>query len=298
MSSENSHTFTIGDFGITTNLMETSIFMRIINGITFQCFESMIDIHDLDLSFKNKQVYDMITNCFDDTMENYNVHITMKSASLQLDYSIIFDKLFDVNFTVILPEKLMSNDSKLTMNFHKIEAGYKSEIKRLEDKITKMEEMIDCLMNMEQCMNECTRNNVYTTLNLCLNVKELTYTDLYHPSDGSYFKYIHKIKYFYQLEKLILNTTSININFSNKTLKVLDIYKTHTIPMSSLKGLENLPSLEVIDIRVDTLNNADNIIPYLHKNIKKITFYNGYGKETSSKLTPYCKANGIELLYT
>jgi len=45
------------------------------------------------------------------------------------------------------------------------------------------------------------------------------------------------------------------------------------------------------------LTNTCTIIPFLHENIKKITFFGGFGTSTKEKLISYCAKNKIALLY-
>lgn len=284
-----SNTYTIGDYSVTTSLSEMCVYIRVVNNVSFQCFEDNVDITELKLPFNNRQIYDILSKCFDDT-KDFKVTFLMKKGMLNLNFDILFNGSFDVHFSFILKEMVMKADSKMTMNFHKLEADYNKKIEMQEQRIKKLEEMVECLVNMEHFM--CTESPSYYR-GQKLNLLELSlFTTTKENNDTNVNQ---KIQYFYQLNKLTINGyyTYSNINFSNKTLKILIIM---TGSISSLEGLNGLPLLEEIEVRTNALN-VDNIIPHLHKNIKKITFFGGYGTLTKEKLIPYCAKNNIALLY-
>jgi hypothetical protein len=246
----------------------------------------------MNLPFNNKKIYDIISKCFNHDNENYVVKFLMKKGVLNLDFKILFDGCFDINFNLILSEIIMKADSKMTLNFHKMESENNKKIEFLENRIKKLEQMVECLVNV----NIYSYHPNYGTIEYKpLNSLELNlYTD--NVQKEIYDSYC-KIECFYQLNKLTLNNhySHGNINFKNNSLKILIL---NGCSISSLQNLDKLPSLEVIEIKTSTLTNAERIIPFLHKNIKKISFYSGYGTETKEKLIPYCTKNKIELIYT
>ena len=289
-----SNTYQFNDYSITTSLFEMSVYVRVVNTLSFQCFEDNVDITQLNLPFNNKHMYDILSKCFNNDNKNYVVMFTMNKGVLYLNFKILFDGYFNVNFDFILPEIIMKSDSKMTLNLHRIEEENNKKVEFLENRIHKLEEMVEGLVNVSIYMHTGT-NNIYTYHPL--NSLELNI----YKSDAEiemYDKYC-KIECFYQLNKLTLNDyyRCANINFSNKTLKIL-IIKSGSI--SSFENLDKLPSLEVIEIRGNAtgITNANNIIPFLHKNIKKIYFFDGKGNPTKDKLIPHCLDNKIELIYT
>ena len=67
--------------------------------------------------------------------------------------------------------------------------------------------------------------------------------------------------------------------------------------ITSLKGLQNLPSVHTLEFHnCIRLTEPYNIIQYLHKNIKKISFFN-CSLTTKGFLSKYCLENNIELNY-
>jgi len=288
-----SNTYTISDYSVTTSLFETSVYIRVVNNVSFQCFEDNVDISECKLPFNNKQIYDILSSCFNNDDEDFKVTFLMKKSMLNLNFDILFNGSFDVHYSFILKEMVMKADSKMTMNFHKLEADYNKKFEMQEQRIKNLEEIVECLVNFEHFMHFDSSTARYHGQKLnSLELNIYTNPNNYENRDNVN----QKIQYYYQLNKLTINSYYQfgDIQFSNKTLKILIILCNN---ISTLQGLIGLPSLEEIEVRTSNLNNADNIIPHLHKNIKKITFFGGYGTSTKEKLIPYCAKNKIALLY-
>jgi hypothetical protein len=294
--------FCLEEYNISIRLLETIIYFKIINNITYQCFEDNINICDIKLNFNNKNIYSIISKCFNNKDKNYKVIFTIekdimnlsvdkelfsrehssKENILNLNFIVIFDNEFDINFNLIIKE--------LSLNFHRMNEENNNKVRILEDRIVKLEDIINSLVNVEHIMYTTNPNSGATNYcnSLKLNLSELIIGDSSYSMDM-----LNKIEYFYQLNKLTLGGSynHSTIEFSNKTLQKL-VIKTNYL--TSLKNLDKLPSLEKIEIHSSELKN---IIPYLHKNIKNIIFFNGAGISTKEKLIPYCKKNNIEIMY-
>jgi hypothetical protein len=176
-------------------------------------------------------------------------------------------------------------------------------IKKLEDKNKKLEEIIDKLNNKLEMLE-----NAFLNLNICCflnNSAHIQYVNLSSIKfiyseieiNSSYLNKLNStIKSMILLEEITLNEhyRDVDITISNINVKKL-ILKNNRI--SSLFGLNRLPLIETIEIHTcKALTDSNNIIPYLHKNIKYIYFY-GCGSTTKELLLPYCLTNNIDLLY-
>jgi hypothetical protein len=290
--------YIINDYNITISLdksidksisLDKLIYIKIINSITYQCFEDNINIQDINLPFTNKNIYSILCRCFNND-KNYNVTFIIDKNYLKLNFVIIFDNEFHTKFDIKLKETIVKDYYKISLNYHKLEDEHNKKIRKLEDRIIKLEDKINCLVNTEQFMYITSPNEGATNYcnHLKLNILELTI------GDSSYsMAILPKIEKFYQLHKLILNGSynHSTIQFINKTLKIL-VIKTNYL--TSLQNLDNLPSLEIIEVHTSTLIN---IIPFLHKNIKKILFYQDICKKTKEILIEHCTKNNIEIIY-
>ena len=354
-----SNTYTLYDYNIITSFSETCVYIKIVNNISFQCFEDYIEFTDLRLPFNNNQIYDILSRCFSGDDENFKVIFVLNKVVLNLEFYILFNGGFNINFNLLLKEEIMHSDSMMTLKFHKLEIEYNRKFEEQEERIKNLEYIIECLSNIEQYLylskdsfgNMNINGKKFNSLELVLyndnnnttvNTNHNTFTvdgvsknkfgekpnnnmftlsttsqsnfgekpnlGLFQQSETSVFQTYEarefqpysniytKIRNFYQLNKLTIGPMYkySNIVFSNKTLRILCIKTPH---VNELSGMDGLPSLEELYIECDKLNNADNIIPYIHKNIRKICFLNNTCTLTKEKLIPYCYTNNIELLY-
>ena len=56
--------FELNDYSITCSLNQRTIFVKIINRITFICYESNLDITEFRLSFDIEDIYKLMIKCF------------------------------------------------------------------------------------------------------------------------------------------------------------------------------------------------------------------------------------------
>jgi hypothetical protein len=128
-----SNNFILDEYNITTTLTELSVFMRVLNNVSYQSYENTIHLRDINLPFKKNHIYDVLTNCFN-KKENYDVVFNIKNNALNLTFNVLFEGMFESTFSIILPEKKMTEDSNITLNINKIEVAYKKEIENLKDR--------------------------------------------------------------------------------------------------------------------------------------------------------------------
>jgi hypothetical protein len=288
-----SNIYNINNFSITTSLNEMFIYFRVVNTLTYQCFEDNINITEINLPFNNQKKYLIISKCMNNNDNNYKVHLLINKNVLNLDFYVIFDTDFEIKFDIILKETIMKFDSKMTLNFYKIEDENNRKVRILENRIEYLEDIVERLVNMDYLMYISQPNPGSTNYFNGLKLNSLEF----EIGNNSYSNNcLDKIQYFYKLNKLTVygSYNHSSINFSSKSLKILVIQTDY---FSSLQNLDKLPSLEEIEIRTASVSSSDKIIPYLHKNIKKITFFGGLGTSTKEKLIPYCLKNNIELIY-
>lgn len=283
-----SSNFKIDNFNITTSLTDSSVYMRVLNNISFQCYENNVDIRDLKLPFPKEQIYDILNKCFSKTL-NYDVIFLVKNDMLNLTFNILLEGLYKLNFNVILKEKILSNDTELTVNINQIDAKYEEKIKELENKIKELNTIVDCLTN-----SYITYPN---TQMIQLNSKELSCN-----STNNSYLFGYGIECFVKLEKFYINHDNgtkcfkdFNKIFSNSNLKMLCI--SNISSLTSFEGIEErFPNIETLEIHSKCYINSSTL-NYLKKlnNLKLVKFVSCTNDTNMTSLIEYCKQNKIKV---
>lgn len=284
--------FAIENYSIVSSLNERTIYIKVIDTITFMCYESNIDSKELRLSIELSDAYKLMCKCF--LLESgYTVNITVNTGIMKLSFVALVAGYLKINFEIMLREKVMSNDGQLTLNFNRIEQKQAQAVQVLTQKLVQLEGLVDALSYAEICMMTCNNQQntgQYATSYWKMNTTEMTL-------NSNYWDY-SKICSFYKLEKLTFNSCTDITNFkhskiSNKTVK--EIHLTSLNGLSDITGLEDLPQLEKITFTscasvrdvVAVLNS------YTHK-IKHITI-TSCTKINNTELMTYCQKNNIKL---
>lgn len=284
--------FAIENYSIVSSLNERTIYIKVIDTITFMCYESNVDSKELRLSIELCDSYKLMCKSF--LLEkDYTVNITVNTGIMKLSFAAVVAGYLKINFEIMLREKVMSNDGQLTLNFNRIEQKQAQAIQVLTQKLAQLEEVVDALSYAEICMMTCNNQQntgQYPTAYWKMNTTEMTL--------NSYSWEYSKIRSFYKLEKLTFNSCSDistfkNLKISNKTVK--EIILNGLSGLSDITGLEGLPQLEKITFTscasvrdiVAVLNS------YNHK-IKHITI-KSCAAINNTELMTYCQKNNIKL---
>jgi len=284
--------FAIENYSIVSSLNERTIYIKVIDTITFMCYESNVDSKELRLSIELCDAYKLMCKCF--LLESgYNVTISVNTGIMKLAFGAVVAGYLKFNFEIMLREKVMSNDGQLTLNFNRIEQKQAQAIQVLTQKLEKLEGLVDALSYAEICMmqtNYQQQTGQFPTAYWKMNTTEMTL-------NSNYWDY-SKICLFYKLEKLTFNSCSDistfkNLKISNKTVK--EIILNSLSGLSAITGLEDFPQLEKITFTscasvrdcVAVLNS------YKHK-IKHITV-KSCAAVNNTELMTYCQKNNIKL---
>jgi hypothetical protein len=283
--------FAIENYSIVSSLNERTIYIKVIDTITFMCYESNVDSKELRLSIELCDAYKLMCKCF--LLESgYNVTISVNTGIMKLAFGAVVAGYLKFNFEIMLREKVMSNDGQLTLNFNRIEQKQAQAIQVLTQKLAQLEGLVDALSYAEICMMPSAHNQQQTGQQAYwkINTTEMTLT-------SNYWDY-SKICSFYKLEKLIFNSCTDISTFkynkiSNKTVK--EIILNSLSGLSAITGLEDFPQLEKITFT--SCNSVRDIVAvlnsYKHK-IKHITV-KSCGAVNNTELMTYCQKNNIKL---
>ncbi len=350
-------TFKNAEYTITTSLseQESSIYIKVANNISYATYEGTFERSAFRVSFEIAGIYRLINKCFAGGDAKYSVRMEMEPNALRLRFDCNIEEFLVVEFEIRLKEKMVANDAilsvelekqkqlvemltdrveKQAMEYRQVLDQQRQLIERLLNRLdsaektiglqnkrtNELERRIDCIGGGSECVFKYTNNSINNQY-----VKLDSSTITVHCSAGSdrlssnttNGSEIHKIRYLYKLNELILHGPSIvdfclnyngrhnekHIIFANDTLSKLSIWGGCSSAWSDMQFIKNLPNLEELNIQAN--NGKDESIQVTeaietlkstpHK-IKKITFSNGV--QNAIGLQPYCDKNGIELIIT
>jgi hypothetical protein len=290
-------TFVHNQYTITTSLNDRAIYIKIINNLSYMCYEGNFDNASFKLPFDIREIYAFTCKCFSDPNsepENneYSVDMQLDNGTLLLQFEGIVGGFLTVQFDLRLREKLMSNDAQLTINFQRVEQKQQQAFEELVKRMVEMERRLEALGHAEICFTEPPSNS-RCIKSYPIDLKTLTITDESNDINSNSFK---KIQHFYQLEELTMNNCQWcepNKYSSNATVTKLKI--TNCPSFRDISFIQNFPSLVELSMSGTPMDGS--IVTTLrsikHK-IKKLTFKNCQGINQTEMQT-YCTQTGITL---
>lgn len=286
-----SNSFEFNNYSILSSLNERTIYIKVIDKITFMCYEHNVDAKELRLCINLNDTYILITKCFQ-REENHSVNLNINSGVMKMTFSAIVGGYLNIHFEIMLREKIMSNDSQLTMNFHRIEQMQQQAIQQLTQRLAQLEDIVEAVSYAEICLlqNGIESNRRPTNIFYKLNSKNLSLS-------GEYLDLLN-IKYFYRLEKLEITScntaqTAFNNKISNKSLKELEL---NVLPgnFTSVIGLKGFPNLEKLKITTCHISDLVSVLSSYEHKIKYINI-KSCGSINNTELMTYCQKNKITL---
>ena len=305
-------TFIYENFNITLSLNANSVYMRVINKVTFQTYESNIDERTLKIPFPIEETYKLIIETLNKTT-NFNVNFIVHKDILELDFQILLHNILNLNFKILLKEKIISGNEEATMLLNNIEEnfnneiiGLKDEIKNLKEENNKLMKVIDNISFAEiALLNYTSHHGSYIIIDISfpINSDEINIEfDIKTYQQMRFSKiYFNKLKYFFNLKKLIFEQLNFNDfdQLSNNSLEELYIKISSSVgnngSLTSLNGIQNFPNLKILHIeRCVGLKDVYNTLSNIKHNIKQMTFI-GCTAIDQQNLKLYCEQNKIHL---
>lgn len=164
MSLNNS--FIYGDFNITTSFSDGCIYIRLVNNITYQCYEDNIECSDIESPFYHEETYNIICECFQ-KKPNFEANFEVDINRLKIIFTILINGSYSLKFNIIVKEKILNGDTQISLNITRLEAKYKEDIKRLETKhdedIKQLNERLiklECIINKNICCTDRAFGNL------------------------------------------------------------------------------------------------------------------------------------------
>ena len=254
--------FTIKNYTILTSLQERSVYMKVTDTVGFMCYEGTVDTTGLRISIALADAYVIITNCFAEK-SGYSVNISISTGNMKLKFNAVVGGFLKMEFDVFMKEKIMSNDGQLTMSFNRIEQkqefALQSLTKRCEELEARLEtqrlqmgteigRLMDIISKLE-VMTAPTSNWSCNSQKQYVSNIETTTLEIHNTATAVFVP--RNINTFYKLEKLVFlnfnGLTNLKDMF-NKTVKEIEIRAHNQPSLTSLDGIENFPSLEILTV--------------------------------------------------
>jgi hypothetical protein len=295
-----STTYTISNYIIVSSLNERTIYLKIVDTISYMTYEANLDSKEFRVQFELSEIYKLLDKCFNN-ITNYNIKFSVNSGVMKLVFDILVEGFLNINFEILLHETIMSNDGQLTMNFNKIEQKQRLDIEKLTKQLEQLEKLTEYLSYAEIYMyreNETDwfaqyRNQRCQDHKFCLSYQTLETTNITLHANGWNYS---KIKIFYKLNTLtIQHNGEINSywnNLENETLEELCLIGLNNL--SSIQKLNKFPKLKKLYINSCPISNlVDVLSSYKHK----IEFINivSCSAINNTQLMTYCQKNNIKL---
>jgi hypothetical protein len=234
----------------------------------------------------------------------YRVKTRLDNGMLQIIFDCVVGGFLTVQFDLRLREKLMSNDTQLTLNFHRVEQTQTMVLERIDVFATKMLEIASKMKEMERRLEALGHADIcFTQPPSCTNkVRDIQSfpidsKTLYINSENNAISTLsfQKIKYFYQLEQLHIDRCDWvpATNISNATVKKLLIHNSNQFgDISFIQNFPNLEELEMKQLSVDP--RIVSTLRAVNHNINTLTFQTVSGINQTEMQT-YCTQKGIKL---
>lgn len=300
-----SNTFQTGQYCVTTSLNERSIYIRIVNTVSYMCYEGNFDSTAFKLPFELANIMELIDKSFEEEDAAYKVKIELDNGVLKLAFQCTVGGFLKVAFDLRLREKLMSNDAQLTVNFQRVEqkqletfellTRHQSAFDSILKRMSGMEKMLEALGHADICFVKPPNNSISDVISFPIDSKKIEINANNNSVTAESFK---KIKYFYQLEELTMSICKWNspsLYASNSTVKNLILVDG---TFGDISFIKNFPSLEELNMRSISMDSSivSTLRAIKHK-IQTLTFTSCAGINQTEMQT-YCTQQNIKLNLT
>jgi hypothetical protein len=238
--------FTIKNYSILTSFNKTQIYIKMMDSTNHLTYETNLDAGELRLSTTLEDSYKIITNCFAEDA-GYKVAISVKSGLMKLKFNALIGGFLKLDFDVLLKEKLISNDSQLTLFMNQLEQRQETVVETLNKQCIHLASLIEAhekrFVQMESLLNTISSAEIDLRMNAFFPINVQTVA-----IQGDAHLKTDKLSTLYKLQKIVFTSFSfIDLSsFKNDTLREMSIESAPKI--TGLKGLEGFPNLEVLSI--------------------------------------------------
>ena len=136
---------TYESFSIICTLSERTIYLKLVETISFMCYEGTLEHAAFRVSIDLPAIHRIMLMAFA-SEKGSKVEISIQNANMKVHFESIIGGFLNINFHAILREKLIANDGQLTFSFTRMEEKQKKQAERiahLEQHCERMFEVMD-----------------------------------------------------------------------------------------------------------------------------------------------------------
>ena len=287
-------TYATNTHTIAISLNDRTIYMKVTDKVNFMTYEANLDNKELCLTIELADAYRLMCNCFAGT-NGHKMIASVNAGIMRVTFSALVGGYLNMNFEVILKEKIMSNDEQLTTTITRLEQKQNAMVdymgkkhEELQQKIQEISEILDAVSNAYVCMWN-GQHTIHPTTFTTINTKSFDFN--FTVMDVSRIKYLYKLETLTFLFYKIANFTK----WSNANVREVIIDCQNEGHLTQFDGLSNLPKLESL-----TVKNAPSLNPQAFTSnkykVNKLMFQGCPIITSSLELREYCTANNIALV--
>jgi hypothetical protein len=286
-------TYATNTHTIAISLNERTIYMKVTDKVNFMTYEANLDNKELCLTIELADAYRLMCNCFAGT-NGHKMIASVNAGIMRVTFSALVGGYLNMNFEVILKEKIMSNDGQLTTTITRLEQKQNAMVdymgkkhEELQQKIQEISAILDAVSNAYVCMGKSQINVAHFV--------SINSIDLIFRYDQDMDP--ERIKILYKLETVtFMYYRAIDFKkLANGTVREVIIECHNEGHLTQFDGLSNLPKLESLTVKNAPSLNPKAFISNKYK-VKKLMFQGCPIITSSLELREYCTANNIALV--
>lgn len=280
--------FTIKNYSILTSFNGTQIYIKMMDTVTHMVYETNVDNTELRLSLTLDNVYKIITSCFGED-EGFKVAITVRSGLMKLKFHAVVGGFLKIDFDILIKEKLMTNDTQLSLFMHQLEQKQEVAIEALS---ARCDELVCLVKKLEETVSAISCAEIEMRVNTFVPLSATTLS-----IQGDVHLKADKIKLLFKLQKLHLTAFSLVdlATISNSSLKDLYIDAGGSTKFVSLRGIQGMQKLETLVIaNAPLLRDFSCLYKMSLRSIKIV----GQCAVNMNELKTFCSEHKIDLKQT
>jgi hypothetical protein len=268
--------FNINNYNINISTNDnTSIYVNIVNKITFQNYETSFVKKDICSFMDINEMFNFMIKCFE-KKENYNVDFESSESKLILFFSAKIDGFLNISHKLIVKELILNSDKMLTTRLNSMKEDFQKQIDDLKSELV----TIGCLKTPKPFeyirinkytnvldLSKYNNNNdiIWTNINQFVSLNELIINDSWignHANNGSMTNTIFPLYFNYNFVNNgghVLSQPHFIDIFNFPQITVLEIQKLNGF--QELGYFYNVPNL--VELRLINFDKDLNILQYI-----------------------------------